>query len=139
MDSTSQIIALGVILCLFEIVFGAPTGLDILAVGLSLLTSVFILFSIKIPMIFTIAILLVVYFIAIRPTFRKKFLLAMQQIGIDVIVGKVGTVITAISSKEKGLVMIDGELWNAQSKKTISKGEKIEVMQLTAELLEVDL
>lgn len=127
------LIALGVLLLVAEL-FTPTFGVLFLGGMISLgVGSIFLIdspdpnlrvsFSLILPMLSVIGLLLGATLIAVARTYRRpKF------VGVGSLVGAHGTVYSEISPK--GKVMIQGELWNAHSKEPLAKGVEIRVVSM---------
>lgn len=134
------LIVLGIILIIFELLFGAISGFDIALIGLSLVVGGFIHYyggSWQFGIVSAIVVILF-YFVYFRKFARKKLLLTTQKIGIDALLGKSGTVIDTITKNKAGKVLLDGEVWRAVSQGELKENVEIVVTKISGVTLEVE-
>jgi membrane protein implicated in regulation of membrane protease activity len=131
---------LGLILIITELLFGAISGFDLALVGLSLVIGGFVQYltgSWQAGVTASIVII-IIYFIFIRKYAKKKLLVATQKIGIDSLLGKVAVVVDSITKNKPGKVLVDGEVWRAQSSKSIAENEEVVIIKIEGVTLEVE-
>lgn len=124
---------LGFMLVIFELLMGAPTGLDILFLGVALMGGGVVYTATgdwQYSLMGTV-IVLCLYWFFVRREIKKPLLLMLQRLGIDVLVGHEGIVVTPISAHTKGLVQIDGVLWKAAGRSSFSRSARIAVQDVT--------
>ncbi|MFA6005411.1 MAG: NfeD family protein [Patescibacteria group bacterium] len=130
-------IAAGVVFMIFEILFGALTGLDVFFLGVGFVIGGVVLMSggaVEFSLV-TVGIFFLFYTVYLRTPYKKTFLVFLQKAGLDCIVGKYGIACTNITSFKTGEVVVDGELWIAKSAESIKSGAKIVVIEYTSGLL----
>jgi inner membrane protein len=137
MIEKTWLIVIGLVLFIFELLFGAITGLDLAMLGLSLMAGglVYFFFLNWFQSLTIALVLIIIYFVYFRQSWRKKMLIWCQIIGIDAIVGKTGVVVKPVSGHKAGSVLIDGEIWVAKAKKNIPEKQKIMVLKYQKEQL----
>jgi len=139
MFEKTWLIVFGVVLIIFELLFGAISGFDIALIGLSLIIGGighYYTANWQLGIVITILVILV-YFVYFRRKMRKKLLVSTQKIGIDSLLGKIGVVVTPISRTQFGKVLVDGEVWRAKSKENLKENQEVVVIKLEGVTLEV--
>jgi len=139
MLENTWLIILGIVLIIFELLFGAISGFDIALIGLSLIiggTAHYYSSSYQLGIVVSILVMLV-YFVYFRKMMRKKLLVSTQKIGIDSLAGKIGVVIDSMNKSKVGKVLVDGEVWRAKSRETLKENQEIMVVKLEGVTLEV--
>lgn len=132
MLENTWLVVLGVVLIIFELLFGAITGFDIAFVGLSLViggVAHYLSTSWQLGIIITLVVTLI-YFVYFRKNLRKKLLLTTQRLGIDTLLGKIGTIINLTSKTKVGKVLVEGEVWQAKSQETLRENQEVMVISL---------
>lgn len=126
------LIVLGIALVLFELLMGAASGFDIALVGVALSAGGvvhFYSYSWEYGIV-TAIVIIVLYFVMLRSSIRKKLLVTTQKIGIDSLIGKTAQTVTAISAKKAGQVILDGEVWRSVSSQSIKEAVSVEVLSV---------
>lgn len=139
MFENTSLIVLGIVLIIFELLFGAISGFDIALVGLSLIMGGVVHYATGNWQsgIITAIVVMIVYFVYFRKLARKKLLISTQKIGIDSLVGKSGVVIDTITKTRPGKVLIEGEVWRAVAKEKLEEDKMIMVVNISGVTLEV--
>lgn len=131
MDNT-WLIFIGLLLIIFELLFGVISGFDIALIGLSLIVGGFVHYysqSWQAGIIASIIIILF-YFAYFRKFAKRKLLLKTQKIGIDSLLGKTAIVIDPITKHQAGKVLLDGEVWRAVSKQSYKANSEVLVEKI---------
>lgn len=133
------LVSIGAILSIFDLLFGAITGLIVFTLGLSFIGGgVVCMITGQVELAFiTIAAAMVFYMVYLHKTVQRPLLIGLQRIGLDCIVGKIGTVITSGSGHEPGTVLVDGLLWKSKGDKKLHSGVSVLVTNFDAETLTV--
>ncbi|PJE62856.1 hypothetical protein COU88_02715 [Candidatus Roizmanbacteria bacterium CG10_big_fil_rev_8_21_14_0_10_39_6] len=123
---------LGIVLIFLELLMGAASGFDVALVGFSLVVGGVVHFysgTWEYGVVSAIVII-VLYFVLLRSSIRKKLLITTQKIGIDSLIGKTAIATSSISAKKAGNVVVDGELWRALSSHSIAENTVVEVVSI---------
>lgn len=80
----------------------------------------------------------IIFLITTRPILIKYINKTKEKTNIDRIIGMRGIVIDDISNKEYGSVKVDGKIWTAYSKDSLSKGTHIKILKINGNKLEVE-
>ncbi len=133
------LVVLGVVLMFFDLLMGAITGLDLFVLGFSLLGAGIVQLVTgdwQYGLLSAVGIM-IAYWFFFRAQVKQPALVLLQRIGIDVLVGKTGLVVTRISPRSAGKVLIEGMVWQGVSQSIVSEGRYIEVYKLRNGVLEV--
>lgn len=141
--NNTWLIFLGLLLIVFELLFGVISGFDLALIGLSFVIGGLVHYysdSWQMGIVTSIVIILA-YFAYFRKLAKRKLLLQTQKIGIDSLLGKTAVVVDPIAKHRAGKVLLDGEIWLAVSKNSFKVDtevivEKIEGVTLTVTNLE---
>lgn len=131
------LILLGLLLSIFDILFGAISGLDIFFLGIAFMFG-------GIVHLFTaswqagtafVGAFTLVYTTLIRGYIRKKALLLFQSFGMDFLIGKSCCIIVGCSPVKKGKALLDGEIFETYGDKLLKENEKALVIALKDTIL----
>ncbi len=139
MTENIWLMVLGLVLIIFELLFGAISGFDIALIGLSLIIggcAQYFGASWQLAIVISIVIILA-YFVYFRRLARKKLLITTQKIGIDSLLGKTAIVIDPINRLRPGKVLLDGEVWRAVSKESLKENSEVMVLEIEGVSLKV--
>lgn len=136
----SWLVLLGLFLIIFELLFGAISGLDLALIGFSLtLGGIAHYFSGSWQSGIIVAVIInLAYFAYFRQFLRRKLLLRIQKIGIDTLLGKTAIVIEPIFANKAGKVLLDGEVYQAIGKGSFKTNVEVVVEKIEGISLLVD-
>jgi len=130
---------IGLLFILLELIVGIDTGLDLLLIGISLLIGGSIgYFSTDIIGVITSIILSFGYLLVGRKLVKNKINAFSHHSNIDSLLGKTTKVKSWDNNSDFGTVTIDGEIWRAKSKKSLSTGDKVTITNVSGVTLEVE-
>ncbi|OGK63167.1 hypothetical protein A2313_01785 [Candidatus Roizmanbacteria bacterium RIFOXYB2_FULL_41_10] len=139
MTENIWLMVLGLILIIFELLFGAISGFDIALIGLSLIMGGLVHYfgaSWQLGIVVAIVIILA-YFVYFRRVARKKLLITTQKIGIDSLLGKTAVVVEPINRLRAGKVLLDGEIWRAIAGESLKENSEVVVLKIEGVSLKV--
>lgn len=133
------LVSAGFIFIVAELFVGVDVGFDMVLIGLSFLAGGVLgnIFNQPIVGIGAATILCFLYVIIGRRFIKSRILVTTHRTNIDSICGKTGFVIKPISARKKGQVVVDGEIWLAESESKMFEGDKIEVISIEGVTLRV--
>jgi len=122
----------GLGLIILELLIGVNTGFDLVLLGISLLMGGFSIWitdnvwtGIAITTILTFA-----YLFIGRKLIKKTLFKTLKKTNIDRLLDQKGLVVKKITPSHPGQVKIEGEIWRAQSGKTINTGKNVNVKKI---------
>ena len=120
----------GLAAILLELFIGVQTGFDLVLLGISLIIGGVAGNIVKVPEVgIAVAVLLSISYIVVgRKMVKNKLHITTKNTNIDMLIGKKGKVVKAISSGKAGQVQIDGEVWRAISDEDVALDSKTEVI-----------
>jgi len=139
MTENIWLMVLGLILIIFELLFGAISGFDIALIGFSLIMGGLVHYfgaSWQLGIVVAIVIILA-YFVYFRRVARKKLLITTQKIGIDSLLGKTAVVVEPINRLRAGKVLLDGEIWRAIAGESLKENSEVVVLKIEGVSLKV--
>jgi membrane protein implicated in regulation of membrane protease activity len=146
MDNNYFLAVVGVIAIIMEVLLGAPTGFDLLLIGVIFLlgAGVGVLFKSFIFALMAIIFLSFFYVIFGRGVIKNKLFSEDKKTGADRLVGKEAVVVKEITKNKAGQVKVEGEIWRAvidevSDDSTIAVGEHVGITSISGVTLTVTL
>lgn len=126
-------------LVVVEVALGAATGFDLLLIGvIFIISGVFgILVHSTTYSLVAIAALSFLYLLIGRKFIKKALTIETKSTNVDNVLHRKGLVTKMITAKKAGQVKIEGEIWRANSDKTIDVGKEIVVESVSGVTLKV--
>ena len=138
-DSNYYLIIAGFIAIALEVVIGAATGFDLLLIGIIAVVSGCVgLVVHSLPVALgLVATLSLLYVFVGRKLVHSKLSIKTSTSSVNTLIGKKGHVTKAITKNTPGQVKVDGEVWRATSKTSLSVGDDIYIDTVSGVTLEV--
>ncbi len=138
-NQNTILIILGFGAIIIEVLLGAATGFDLLLIGLIFIISGVIgnltgIFSLALV---SIAILSFLYIFIGRTFVKQKLSIKTTAMGVNALMGKTGTVVKKITTNNPGQIKVEGEVWRAESSKSIDEGREVVVQSVSGVTLKV--
>lgn len=133
-------IATGLVLILLELVVGVATGLDLVFIGSAFIIGGLVALpfhSWTLALIVTSVICISYVFLG-RRFIHRWTLTRESKTNIDAIIGRKGTVISAIKHNNYGIVKIGNEQWRARAVENIEENAEIIVIDISGVTLTVE-
>ncbi|MEO6509289.1 MAG: NfeD family protein [Patescibacteria group bacterium] len=138
-DKNYLLVLLGIIAITLEVLLGAPTGFDLLLLGLIFVIGggVGILtmnFSFALGVIIILSFL---YIFLARRIIKDKLSVTTRKTNIDNLIGQKATVLKQISADKPGQVKVEGEIWRAEADDTIEAAKQVTIESVSGVTLKV--
>ena len=139
LDWNNLLIISGLVLIVVEVALGAATGFDLLLIGVIFIVSggLGILLHSTTYSLVSIAALSFLYLLIGRKCIKKALTIETKSTNVDNVLHRKGLVTKEITAKKAGQVKIEGEIWRANSDKTIDVGKEIVVESVSGVTLKV--
>ncbi|OGK19054.1 hypothetical protein A2866_00415 [Candidatus Roizmanbacteria bacterium RIFCSPHIGHO2_01_FULL_39_8] len=139
LDWNNLLIISGLVLIVVEVALGAATGFDLLLIGVIFIVSggLGILLHSTTYSLVSIAALSFLYLLIGRKFIKKALTIETKSTNVDNVLHRKGLVTKEITAKKAGQVKIEGEIWRANSDKTIDVGKEIVVESVSGLTLKV--
>jgi len=139
LDWNNLLIISGLVLIVVEVALGAATGFDLLLIGVIFIVSggLGILLHSTTYSLVSIAALSFLYLLIGRKFIKKALTIETKSTNVDNVLHRKGLVTKEITAKKAGQVKIEGEIWRANSDKTIDVGKEIVVESVSGVTLKV--
>lgn len=139
LDRNSLLVVMGLIAIILEVLLGAPTGFDLLLIGvifligggMGMLTGNF--FSALGLIIF----LSFLYIFFGRKVIKDKLNVTTRKTNVDNLIGQKAVVLKAISPDKPGQIKVEGEIWRARADKKIKANAKVTIESISGVTLRV--
>ncbi|MCL4375128.1 NfeD family protein [Patescibacteria group bacterium] len=139
MDNNYLLVIGGIVCVIVEILLGAVTGFDLLLIGIILMVSGglgIMLGSFSTALVATV-VLVVVYLIAGRRFIKQKLAIATKETNVDRLIGKKAFVVKKIETGRPGQVKFEGEIWRAESDRSIAVDQGVVIESVSGVTLRV--
>jgi len=140
MDNNYILIIIGIGAMVLEILMGAVTGFDLLLVGVIFVISGglgTLLNSFTTALISTI-ILTLLYLIVGRRFVKQKLSIDTKETNVERLFRKKAVVVKMIEPNHPGQVKFEGEVWRAESNKTIVPEQEVTIESVSGVTLKVN-
>ncbi|NCO88875.1 hypothetical protein AUK04_00430 [Candidatus Roizmanbacteria bacterium CG2_30_33_16] len=140
MDNNYILIIIGIGAMVLEILMGAVTGFDLLLVGVIFVISGglgTLLNSFTTALISTI-ILTLLYLIVGRRFVKQKLSIDTKETNVERLFRKKAVVVKKIEPNHPGQVKFEGEVWRAESNKTIVPEQEVTIESVSGVTLKVN-
>lgn len=129
----------GILAVTIEILLGAPTGFDLLLIGIIVMVSgtAGMMFNSFSTAVIFITFLSFVYLFIGRKMIKNKLSIKTSLTNTEKLIGKKALVVKTIEKHLPGQVKIDGEIWRAEADKKIEKGIEVLVQSVSGVTLHV--
>lgn len=124
---------MGLIAIILEMLLGAPTGFDLLLLGVIFLIGggIGTLTSSFLTALIIIILLSFIYIFIGRKMIKKRLNVTTRKTNIDNLIGKKAIVIKKITSDKPGQIKVEGEIWRAESESNIDAGKQVIIDSLS--------
>lgn len=138
-DNNYILIILGVVAIIIEVMVGVATGFDLLLIGLIFILSggLGILTGSFQYALIGVAVLSILYVFVGRRLIKSKLSVATTKTNTEQLVGSTGIVTKKILADKPGQIKVDGEIWRARAKETISEGVEVLIESVSGVTLAV--
>lgn len=130
---------MGLVFIVVEVAIGAATGFDLLLIGvIFIISGAFgILVHSTTYSLIAIVILSFLYLLIGRKFIKKALTIETKSTNVDNVLHRKGLVTKMITAKRAGQVKIEGEIWRANSDRTIDEGKEVVVESVSGVTLKV--
>jgi membrane protein implicated in regulation of membrane protease activity len=139
LDRNTLLVLLGLVAIILEVLLGAPTGFDLLLLGvifmigggMGILTANFI---------YALGLIIALSFLYIffgRKAIRQKLNVTTRKTNTDNLISQTAVVTKAISPEKPGQIKVEGEIWRAEAEKAVAVGRKVEIESVSGVTLKV--
>lgn len=138
-DKNYLLALMGLVAITLEVILGAPTGFDLLILGIIFLLGggVGILTGSFTLALAVIIILSFLYIFLARKMIKEKLSLTTRKTNVDNLIGKKATVVKKIIPSKPGQVKIEGEIWRAEANEEIEIDKQVVVESVSGVTLKV--
>lgn len=139
MDKNYILIIVGIGAIVLEILLGAVTGFDLLLVGIIFVISggLGTLFNSFIIALISTIVLTLLYILVGRRFVKQKLSIATKETNVGRLFGKKAVVIKKIEPNHPGQVKFEGEVWRAESEKSVAIGQEVTIESVSGVTLKV--
>ncbi len=132
-DNNYLLMIMGLIAIILEMLLGAPTGFDLLLLGVIFLIGggIGTLTSSFLTALIIIILLSFIYIFIGRKMIKKRLNVTTRKTNIDNLIGKKAIVIKKITSDKPGQIKVEGEIWRAESESNIDAGKQVIIDSLS--------
>ena len=139
LDKNYLLVLMGVVAITLEVLLGAPTGFDLLILGIIFLIGggVGILTTNFIYALALIVILVFLYIFIGRKLVKEKLNVTTRKTNIDNLIGQKAEVIKEITPGKPGQIKVEGEIWRAEADQSFKVGSMVSIQSVSGVTLKV--